>query len=182
MTWGASATTHRTLARMSDFEWPVERAGPEQATSRWWLYLALGAVSAWSGCCCCSTCSAARTVALLAALGLVLTGASELVAAGRYRSVLGIVAGAVLVAGGLAAAAWPDITLWALAVVAGIGLVVSGVARIMGALSLRVEGWVWLLVGGAISVVVGIALCVAGRRSALGVLLGCGWSCSACRR
>ena len=91
--------------------------------------------------------TAVRTVALLAALGLVLTGASELVAAGRYAA-CSASSPAVLVAGGLAAA-WPDITLWALAVVAGIGLVVSGVARIMGAVSLRVEGWGWLLVGGA---------------------------------
>ena len=175
MTWGASVTTHRTLARMSDFEWPVERAGPEQATSRWWLYLALGALSIVVGVLLLLDLFAAvRTVALLAALGLVLTGASELVAAGRYRSVLGIIAGAVLVVGGLAAAAWPDITLWALAVVTGIGLVASGVARIMGALSLRVEGWGWLLVGGAISVVVGIMALVwpGATILALGVLLG----------
>ncbi|MGH2476592.1 MAG: DUF308 domain-containing protein, partial [Candidatus Limnocylindrales bacterium] len=45
--------------------------------------------------------------------------------------------------------------LWVLAVVAGIGLIISGAARIMGALALRVEGWGWLFVGGVLSVVVG---------------------------
>jgi uncharacterized membrane protein HdeD (DUF308 family) len=62
----------------------------------------------------------------------------------------------VLILAGLAALVWPDITLWALAVVTGIGMIVSGVVRIMGALSLRLEGWGWLLFGGAISVLIGV--------------------------
>jgi len=81
---------------------------------------------------------------------------SEVITAGRYRSVLGVVAGVVLIVAAVAALAWPGITLWALAVVTGIGLIVSGVARIWGAVTLRLEGWGWLLVGGIISVVIGI--------------------------
>jgi uncharacterized membrane protein HdeD (DUF308 family) len=62
----------------------------------------------------------------------------------------------VLIVGGVLAAAWPDITLWVLAVVTGVGLVISGVARIVGALSLRIEGWGWLLFAGVLSVIVGL--------------------------
>jgi uncharacterized membrane protein HdeD (DUF308 family) len=80
----------------------------------------------------------------------------------------------VLVVGGVLAAVWPDITLWVLAVVVGVDLIISGVARIMGALSLRVEGWGWLLFGGVLSVVVGV-LALAWPDATilvLGVLLG----------
>lgn len=160
---------------MREFEWPEERPGMTRASSRWWLVLALGLVSIVVGMLLLLDLFAAvATVALLAALGLVLTGASELVSAGRYRSVLGFVAGGALVLGGLVAAAWPHVTLWVLAVVTGIGLIVSGAARIWGALALRVEGWGWLLVGGVVSVVVG-SLALAWPDAtilALGILLG----------
>ena len=117
---------------MDEFMWPEERAGLERASSKWWLFLGLGVVT---------------TLALLVALGLVVTGLGELMSAGRYRSTLGIIAGVVLVVGGVLAAVWPDITLWALAFVVGVDLIVSGVARIMGAVQLRVEGWGCVLLG-----------------------------------
>jgi uncharacterized membrane protein HdeD (DUF308 family) len=111
---------------------------------------------------------------LLVAVGLIVTGLGELVSAGRYRSTLGMVAGVVLIVAGILAALWTDITLWILAVVTGIGLVISGAARIVGALALRVEGWGWLFVGGVLSVVVGF-LAIAWPDVtvlALGLLLG----------
>ena len=142
---------------MGDFMWPEERAGLERESSRWWVFLALGAVSAVLGLILMFDLFAAvTTLALLAAVGLIVTGMGELISAGRYRSALGIVAGVVLIVGGLLAAAWPDITLWVLAFVTGVGLVISGVARIVGALSLRVEGWGWLLFAGILSLVVGV--------------------------
>ena len=142
---------------MGDFIWPEERAGLERESSRWWVFLALGAVSAVVGLILMFDLFAAvTTLALLAAVGLIVTGMGELISAGRYRSALGIVAGVVLVVGGLLAAAWPDIPLWVLAFVTGVGLVISGVARIVGALSLRVEGWGWLLFAGILSLVVGV--------------------------
>jgi uncharacterized membrane protein HdeD (DUF308 family) len=142
---------------MSDFVWPEERVGLVGSSPKWWLFLALGAVSIVIGAILLvDLVAAAATLALLAALGLGVTGVSEIMTAGRYRSVLGLVAGAVLILAGLAALAWPGITLWALAVVTGIGLIVSGVPRIWGAVTLRLEGWGWLLVGGIVSVLVGI--------------------------
>jgi len=160
---------------MSDFGWPVEREGLERASSRWWLFLLLGAVSAALGVLLIfDLFTAVRTLALLVAFGLIATGLGELVSAGRYRSTLGMAAGVVLLVAGVVAALWPGITLWVLAVVAGIGLVISGVARIVGALALRVEGWGWLLVGGILSVSVGF-LAIAWPDATvlvLGLLLG----------
>jgi uncharacterized membrane protein HdeD (DUF308 family) len=160
---------------MTDFGWPQERPGLERASSRWWLVLLLGGAAAVLGVLLIfDLFTAVRTLALLVAFGLIVTGLGELVAAGRYRSTLGIVAGVVLVLAGILAALWPGITLWVLAVVTGIGLIVSGAARILGGLALRVEGWGWLFVGGVLSVVVGF-LAIAWPDVtvlALGLLLG----------
>jgi uncharacterized membrane protein HdeD (DUF308 family) len=159
-----------------DFTWPEERVGLERESSRWWAFLALGVVSAVVGLILMfDLVAAVTTLALLIALGLIVTGAGELLTAGRYQNrTVGLVAGAVLVVGGVIAAVWPGITLWVLAVVVGINLIVSGVARILGAVSLRVEGWGWLLVGGAFSVIVGVlALAWPGATVlVLGLLLG----------
>jgi uncharacterized membrane protein HdeD (DUF308 family) len=159
-----------------DFTWPEERVGLERESSRWWAFLALGVVSAVVGLILMfDLVAAVTTLALLIALGLIVTGAGELLTAGRYQNrTVGLVAGAVLVVGGVIAAVWPGITLWVLAVVVGINLIVSGAARILGAVSLRVEGWGWLLVGGALSVIVGVlALAWPGATVlVLGLLLG----------
>lgn len=142
---------------MTEWNWPEERGGLERATAKWWAFLALGVVASVLGVVLLFDLFAAvRTLAFLVALGLIVTGLQELVAAGRYESRMTVVAGVVLVVGGVLAAAWPGITLWVLAVIAGIGLIASGAARIVGAMALRVEGWGWLLVGGIVSVVIGI--------------------------
>jgi uncharacterized membrane protein HdeD (DUF308 family) len=143
---------------MDEFAWPEERTGLDRASSKWWAFLALGVLAVVIGLILLvDLVAAVATLALLVAVGLVVTGVSELMSAGRYRGVFGYVAGGILVLGGIAAAAWPDITLWTLAILAGLGLIVSGAARIAGAVSLRIEGWGWLFVGGLISVVVGLA-------------------------
>jgi uncharacterized membrane protein HdeD (DUF308 family) len=160
---------------MDEFEWPEERTGLDRASAKWWAFLALGIVAVVVGLLLLLDLFAAvATVALLAAVGLVVTGVSELVTAGRYRSVLGYVAGGILVLAGVAAAVWPGITLWVLAILAGLGLIVSGAARIWGAVSFRVEGWGWLLVGGLVSVVIGVLALAWPDVTilALGILLG----------
>jgi uncharacterized membrane protein HdeD (DUF308 family) len=103
---------------------------------------------------------AARTLALLIGLGLVLGGCLEL--AGREATGSGragsVVLGTILVVGGLVAAFWPGVTLWALAVVTGISLLLHGVGRVFLAFSVRreVRTWGWLAVAGAVNVVVGL--------------------------
>lgn len=160
---------------IGDFDWPEERVGIERESSKWWVFLALGAVSAVLGVILMfDLVAAASTLALLVAAGLVVTGVGELITAGRYNNTLGYVAGGVLVAGGILAAVWPGITLWVLAVIVGVDFVISGIARIMGALSLRVEGWGWLLFGGVLSVAVGVLALVWPEATilVLGLLLG----------
>jgi uncharacterized membrane protein HdeD (DUF308 family) len=103
--------------------------------------------------------AAARTLALLLGLSLVVGGCLE-IALGwdTDRRVLTTVLGAVLVVGGLLSAFWPDVTLWTLAVLTGVSLLVHGIGRIVVALLERAEitGWGWLALAGAVNVVVGI--------------------------
>jgi uncharacterized membrane protein HdeD (DUF308 family) len=58
----------------------------------------------------------------------------------------------------LVALFWPDATLWTLALVVGISLLVHGLLRLALAFAGRREipGWGWLALAGAINIVVGI--------------------------
>jgi len=103
--------------------------------------------------------AAVRTLALLVGLALVIGGCLE-VALGwdsghRARA---IVLGAVLVVGGLLAAFWPGVTVWTLAVLTGLSWIVHGIGRIVVAFAGRAElpGWGWLVVAGALDMLVGI--------------------------
>src|SRR3954471_4496081 len=82
---------------------------------------------------------AAHTLALLIGLGLVLGGCLEI--AGREATGSGragsVIVGGVLIVGGLVAAFWPGVTLWALALVTGISLILHGVGRLFLAFSAR---------------------------------------------
>ncbi|MGY1710840.1 HdeD family acid-resistance protein [Geodermatophilus sp. SYSU D00758] len=103
--------------------------------------------------------AAARTLALLVGLALVLGGLLEVSAAlAGGRSGWGVLLGLVLVVGGVIAAVWPGITLWSLAVITGIALLVHGVARLALAVAVRREtpGWGWLAVAGLLNAVVGV--------------------------
>ena len=103
---------------------------------------------------------AAHTLALLIGLGLVLGGCLEIAgreATGSSRAG-SLIAGAVLIVGGLVAAFWPGVTLWALAVVTGISLVLHGLGRLFLAFSVRreVRTWGWLAVAGVLNVLIGL--------------------------
>ena len=84
--------------------------------------------------------------------------------------------GGVLILTGVIAHAWPDITLWALAVVTGAGIIMFGLVQVAAAVALRraIPAWgVWLAVG-VISVAVG-ALCMVwpgATVTVLAILLG----------
>jgi uncharacterized membrane protein HdeD (DUF308 family) len=141
---------------MSDFVVPGDRARIDRATSGWWLFLALGVLSAVVGVILLFNISdAVRTLALLVAFGLIIEGLGELLAVGRYRTTLGMISGGLLIVGGVLAMVWPGITLWALAVIVGIDLLISGAARVMGAMD-RPDGWGWLLAGGVLSLAAGV--------------------------
>lgn len=120
---------------------------------------------------------AVKTLAILIGIGLLLTGIDEITQADRHEVRWpSYVLGALWLATAVAAIAWPDITLWALAAVVGIGLIAEGLAEIIFGVMYRRElpMWgVWLLDGGC-SVVVGI-LALAWPRATvvvLAILLG----------
>jgi len=121
--------------------------------------------------------TAARALAVLVAIGLVLEGTDELVQAGRHqvRWPSTVLAG-LWIGTGVVAVAWPGVTLWALAVVVGIGFVLGGVAQLAFAVRMHraLPRWAWWAAAGAISVVVGVACLVwpGATVLALAVLLG----------
>ncbi|SFL14924.1 HdeD family acid-resistance protein [Geodermatophilus ruber] len=103
--------------------------------------------------------AAARTLAFLIGLALVLAGCLEIAgsqASGRRWGP--VLVGAILIVGGLVAAFWPGITLWTLAVITGVSLLLHGVVRIALAVAARreVPTWGWLAFAGVLNVVVGI--------------------------
>jgi uncharacterized membrane protein HdeD (DUF308 family) len=103
--------------------------------------------------------AAVRTLALLLGLALVISGCMEIALgwdSGRRASSL--VLGAILIIGGLLAAFWPGVTVWTLAVLTGVSLLIHGIGRIVLAFVGRAEipGWGWLALAGAFNVLVGI--------------------------
>jgi uncharacterized membrane protein HdeD (DUF308 family) len=103
--------------------------------------------------------AAARTLAWLFGLALVIGGLLEVASgwdSGRRASSL--LLGGVLVVGGLLAAFWPGVTLWTLALITGLSLILHGAGRIGLAVVARHEipSWGWLALAGAVNVIVGV--------------------------
>jgi uncharacterized membrane protein HdeD (DUF308 family) len=102
---------------------------------------------------------AAHTLALLLGLAFVLGGLLEIAIGWESRSRWGsVVLGGILVVGGLLAMVWPGVTLWTIALVTGLSLVLHGIGRIVLAVAARheVTGWLWLALAGAFGVLFGI--------------------------
>ena len=103
--------------------------------------------------------AAAHTLALLIGLALVIGGGLEIAVGWESdRRWLAILPGLVLVAGGVIAAFWPQATLWVLALVIGVSLLLHGIGRIALAFLARDElpRWGWLVLAGAFNVLIGI--------------------------
>jgi len=115
--------------------------------------------------------AAARTLALLLGLSLVIGGLLEIAVGWDVprRRGIAIALGAVLVVGGVLAVAWPGVTLFALAMITGLSLIVNGAGRVGTALLERdeVPGWGWLVLAGAVNVVVGVLAVVWPRATVL---------------
>jgi uncharacterized membrane protein HdeD (DUF308 family) len=103
--------------------------------------------------------AAARTLALLVGLALILGGLLEMAVGWESEHRVGpMVLGAILVVGGILAAAWPGITLWTVAVITGLSLILHGAGRVGLAVVGREEipSWGWLVLAGAFNILVGV--------------------------
>ena len=148
---------YATSGGFGEFDVPT-REELRRASSRWWLFLIVGIVSVVIGAILVlDLVVAVETLALFVAFGLIFTGVEELLGSSRYgHRTMAIVGGIALIVAGIVALSWPSITLWALAVVTALGLIVAGAVRITAALMDREEGWAWLFVGGLVTLLIGI--------------------------
>lgn len=156
---------------------PVEYEDADD--SGWWLSMLIGVALVVLGLWLLTNLYESTTVlAILVGVSLIVGGLTEIMALGG-RDQLGLAAwlgGGLVVALGIVVLAWPDITLWALAVLAGCGLVLAGLMRVTWALEghrVRAD-WTVQLGIGALFVVLG--LCVLAWPDAtlqvLGFILG----------
>lgn len=135
---------------------PTPGAAPRPSESRgWWVLLVLGVLTVFYGLLVMSLRPAAvATLALLAGLAFVVAGAAQFLLAGaleggwRYVAVAGGVLGIVA---GVAAVAWPAVTLTVLAILTAWSFVVNGLTRLVATLvgSKRGLWWLGLLLGAA---------------------------------
>jgi uncharacterized membrane protein HdeD (DUF308 family) len=139
---------------------PVEYADAD--TSTWWISVlggvALVALGVWL---LTNLYESVVVLAWLVGLSLILAGVVELLAL-HGEAGIGVaswIASGLLVAAGVAVLVWPDITLWALAVMAGAGLVLAGAVQVVLALAGRDRADMPLRIG------------LAGLTIALGVLV-----------
>jgi uncharacterized membrane protein HdeD (DUF308 family) len=104
--------------------------------------------------------AAARTLALLLGLAFVIGGLLEIAVGwdAEHRRWASFALGAVLVIGGVLAAVWPGVTLFGLALITGLSLILHGAGRIGMAVVARgeIQGWGWLVLAGALNVIVGV--------------------------
>jgi uncharacterized membrane protein HdeD (DUF308 family) len=117
---------------------PIEYADVDP--SGWWLSvlggLALVVLGVWM---LTNIFESVVVLAWLVGISLIVAGVVEVMALHGERGISWAVwlSGALLVAAGVAVLVWPDITLWALAVMAGLGLVLAGVLHLVVALADR---------------------------------------------
>jgi uncharacterized membrane protein HdeD (DUF308 family) len=105
----------------------------QRVARRWWWYVIGGIAVMVLGLLLLSNLfEAATTLALLVAIALAFEGIDEIVNAPRYQPRWpGYVLGVLYLITAAWAAIWPGITLWALAVVVGIGFIVTGVVELV---------------------------------------------------
>jgi uncharacterized membrane protein HdeD (DUF308 family) len=145
---------------------------------RWWTVTLLGiALTAVGIVILLNPFDSVRVLAVLVAIGLALTAADEIAQAERHAVRWpSYVLAAIWLLTALVALLWPHVTLWALAVAVGVGLIVGGVAEFVFAIRFHRElprwGLWWL--DGLLAIGVGVVALVWPDVTlvALAVLLG----------
>lgn len=147
---------------MESVEVPLDPESERQLKTVWWVVFVFGVLTAGLG-----LIVIFRPIAgvfgltILIAATLIVSGLGDILSAAQWRQPwIPVLWGIVVIGAGIATLVWPDITLWALAVVIGIVLVVRGALRTLASVVGRPPMWgVWLLVG-LIELGVGIAAIV----------------------
>lgn len=155
---------------------PVEYADVD--ASGWWLSvlggLALIVLGVWL---LTNLFESVVVLAWLVGISLIVAGVVEIMALHGERDIgwAAWIAGGLLVAAGIAVMVWPDITLWAIAVLAGVGLVLAGLLEVALALTDRDRSDMPFALGlGGITIALGILVLVWPEATlvVLAVLLG----------
>lgn len=103
--------------------------------------------------------SAVHVLAIYVAIGLIVSGVDEWAQSERHSAGWpGKLLAAIWIVTGVIALAWPGVTLWALAVVVAVGLLIGGVAQLTFVLRFRRELPVWAIwaVDGLVSILLGV--------------------------
>lgn len=145
---------------------------------KWWLIMLLGLAMIVIGVLLLvNIADAAFTLAILVAFGLFVAGVDELIEAPRHAVRWpSYVLAVIWILTGVVALVWPGVTLWALAVTVGVGLILGGIAQAVFAARMHraLPGWgLWLIAGG-LSVAAGVVCLIwpGATVLALAVLLG----------
>lgn len=140
---------------------PAEFEGMDKSTGTW--LIVLGVILVGVGLLLLANPFAAIWIlGVLIGVSLVIGGIAE-VASGRQSAGTRWhhwAAGALVIIAGIAAAVWPDATVWVLAVVAGLALVVSGLVTLVAAFAGPSEGRGPRLAFGGISLIIGVIVLV----------------------
>ena len=117
------------------------RRGSRPLLRRWWLVVAIGvAIAAVGVILVLSPFGTVKVLAVVVAFGLARRLVTSLAQAERHEVRWRSYAlGAIWIAAAIAALVWPDVTLWALAIVVGIGLLAGGIAEVLFAFRYRVS-------------------------------------------
>jgi uncharacterized membrane protein HdeD (DUF308 family) len=121
-----------------------------QVKAVWWVFFILGLITTILGVLVIfHPFAGAFGLAVLIAATLIVSGIADIIGAAQWRHPwVPILWGVLSIAAGIAALVWPDITLWALAVLIGIVLIVRGALRTVASIVGRPPVWgFWLFVG-----------------------------------
>jgi uncharacterized membrane protein HdeD (DUF308 family) len=133
-----------------------------QLKAVWWVFLVLGILTTALGVLVIfRPLTGAFGLAILIAATLIVSGIGDIIGSAQWRHPwVPIVWGLLSIAAGVAALVWPDITLWALAVVIGILLIARGALRALASVASRPPMWGFWLVVGVVEVAAGVVALV----------------------
>lgn len=144
---------------MQRFDAQIDEDQLRELTSRWWLFLIAGGLSAliglvillWPK-------SGIFAIAVLVATGLIISGITQIAAASRWQQRwIPYLWGGLSLLAGIATVAWPGVTLWALAVLIGVSLLLRGIVRGIGAVVERPPMWGLHVAIGVVEAGLGVA-------------------------